>query len=211
MRSDPKNESACDPGRYSCRAGILAIVLLASSIHALDGAEVKDIDTREVNSQYSDGMIAFPPARGLGFEPEGFREAGYPSAPDPADAAILAIIAEALRWRGVPYAYGGSTVSGADCSGYVEAVLAKATGKGRVFPRSSGGYATLGEKVSGPIHPGDILVFSRGGEIYHVGIALSETSFIHSASEGDRTGVIISTLDEGNWRRRLAGVRRLSR
>jgi cell wall-associated NlpC family hydrolase len=58
--------------------------------------------------------------------------------------------------------------------------------------------------------PGDILLFARDGAIYHVGIALSASTFIHSASEGERQGVIISSLGDGNWRARLVGIRRLA-
>jgi cell wall-associated NlpC family hydrolase len=38
---------------------------------------------------------------------------------------------------------------------------------------------------------------------------LSETTFIHAASEGARTGVIISSLSDGSWQRRLYAVRRI--
>ncbi len=164
----------------------------------------------EVDSAVHAPALVLPIARGLSFEPDPLFSLKPPPLPDPMDESVLAIVAEALRWKGVPYAYGGSSMSGTDCSGYVGAVLAKATGMGRVFPRSSGDYAIVGERVSGQMSPGDILLFARDGEIYHVGIALSSETFIHSASEGEKRGVIISSLDDGNWRRRLVGVRRLS-
>ncbi|MDP2816413.1 MAG: C40 family peptidase [Rectinemataceae bacterium] len=167
-------------------------------------------EAREIYSSDSNPELVLPVPRGLSFEPDPFVSMKPPPQSDPMDESILAIIAEALRWKGVPYAYGGSSMTVSDCSGYVGAVLARATGKGKIFPRSSGDYAVFGDKVTDSISPGDILVFSRNGVIYHVGIALSKNTFIHSASEGERTGVIISSLDDGMWRSRLAGIRRLS-
>ncbi|MFZ3110806.1 MAG: hypothetical protein WA234_09000 [Rectinemataceae bacterium] len=45
--------------------------------------------------------------------------------------------------------------------------------------------------------------------MYHVGLALSADTFIHASSEGSRTGVIISSIHEGSWAKRLAGARRI--
>ena len=59
------------------------------------------------------------------------------------------------------------------------------------------------------IEPGDILVFAEAGKIFHVGIALSENSFIHAASDGPRKGVIISGLHESYWSQRLSGIRKI--
>ena len=40
-------------------------------------------------------------------------------------SSIHAILAEADKYRGVPYVFGGTTPSGFDCSGYVKYVFAK--------------------------------------------------------------------------------------
>ena len=39
-------------------------------------------------------------------------------------SSIHAILAEADKYRGVPYVFGGTTPSGFDCSGYVKYVFA---------------------------------------------------------------------------------------
>ena len=67
----------------------------------------------------------------------------------------------------------------------------------------------LEKRPGGGIRPGDILLFGAGARIAHVGIALSADSFIHAASEGPRTGVIISSLDESSWREDLVTARRI--
>ncbi len=119
----------------------------------------------------------------------------------------IAFIAEAVDWIGTPYRYGGRGSDGVDCSGFVRAVLI-AAGQSDV-PVSSRGFADYGEKVEGDIVPGDILLFAHGGIIDHVGIAVSSDSFIHSASVGTRTGVIISSLSENYWKSSFIGARRL--
>lgn len=77
------------------------------------------------------------------------------------------------------------------------------------LPRKSSSFASFGTAVDGGIEPGDILVFGTSRSVDHVGIALSSDSFIHAASEGARTGVIISSLDEGTWQSRLVCARRI--
>ncbi|GEM_PF-2938007 len=154
--------------------------------------------------------FAFPPARGLEWNelPRGIPDLGKID-PEIWDESRLAIIPAALKWLGTPYAFGGFGPEGLDCSGFVYRVLAQAAAPFGPFPRSSESFARFGARVEGEPDPGDILVFAREGAIYHVAIALSKDRFIHSASEGDRTGVIISSLYEGHWAARLAGVRRL--
>lgn len=151
-----------------------------------------------------------PPIRGLDFdEPYPELNDRGPVAVEPSSEEGLSLIAEALAWLGTPYRLGGFSKAGVDCSGFLYNVLKSTVPELGPFPRRSDEYAGFGAKAE-DIQPGDILLFSREGGIYHVGIALGESTFIHSASEGGRTGVIISSLYEGNWRRRLYGVRRLA-
>jgi len=120
----------------------------------------------------------------------------------------MRIVTEALGWRGTPYRYGGHARSGIDCSGFVNAVL-KAAGVAGELPRKSSGFAAFGEAVDGGLEPGDILLFGTAKGVNHVGIALSPDSFIHAMSEGARTGVVISSLDDGTWQSRFLGARRI--
>ncbi|MBL8966730.1 MAG: C40 family peptidase [Spirochaetaceae bacterium] len=139
--------------------------------------------------------------------------AGSVSAPLAASSSALVeregrLVAEALRWLGTPYAYGGQSRKGVDCSGFVGAVL-EAAGLLAEAPRRSEAFALLGEEAPGPRRPGDLLLFKRGGRIDHVGIALSSSYFIHAASRGPRRGVIVSSVEEAYWKRGFAGARRL--
>lgn len=159
--------------------------------------------------QAQDISSLLPPIRGLDFdEPREEVNGGGAIAPDPLASERIALIADALSWLGTPYLYGGRSRSGADCSGFLGSILASAlTGSGP-YPRKTDEYASFGIGTD-IIEPGDILLFALDGDIYHVGLALSADTFIHSASEGARTGVIISSLHEGNWAKRLVGTRRV--
>lgn len=160
-------------------------------------------------SQAQDIARLLPPVRGLDFnEPREDLIGGGIAAPEPRDLEMIDLIAEALSWLGTPYLYGGFSRSGVDCSGFLGSVLAAAmTGSGP-YPRKSDEYASFGLRTD-QIEPGDILLFALDGDVYHVGLALSADTFIHAASEGVRTGVIISSIYEGNWAKRLAGARRI--
>lgn len=91
----------------------------------------------------------------------------------------------ARRWLGVPYLWGGVTMGGADCSGFIQAVLWM---HGIAVPRDSDLQARTGEAVDldsdlGGLRIGDLLFFAEDGSeaISHVALALGGTSLIHSA------------------------------
>jgi probable lipoprotein NlpC len=59
-----------------------------------------------------------------------------------------------------------------------------------------------------------LVFFSAGKNVTHAGIFLGNNSagvgtFIHSASDGPKTGVIISTLNESYWKRTYTGSGRI--
>jgi cell wall-associated NlpC family hydrolase len=158
----------------------------------------------------ADELSAFLPiVRGLDFDdPRPQIQDKGPIAHNSAEEEDVLLIAEALDWLGTPYMVGGFSRSGVDCSGFLYKILRTAMPELAPFPRKSEDYARFGAETAA-IEPGDILLFAEDEAIYHVGLALSATTFIHAASEGARTGVIISSLDEGNWRARLYGARRI--
>ncbi len=113
----------------------------------------------------------------------------------------------ALSLQGTPYRYGKETPEeGFDCSGFVRHVYGK---QGVWLPR------TVREMASSlPIIPdddlrsGDLVFFNTSGRIYsHVGIFINDDKFIHAPSK--RTGrVLVSSMNNGYWRKRFTGVRR---
>ena len=59
-------------------------------------------------------------------------------------SSIHAILAEADKYRGVPYVFGGTTPSGFDCSGYVKYVFEK---QGISLPRLADEQYNVGVEV----------------------------------------------------------------
>ena len=186
------------------RAAFLAFALLC----AIGRAQAQEPSVKAA-SWSQDISTILPPIRGLNFDdPRADISDRGPVSPELFSEEGISLIAAALAWLGTPYQLGGFSKAGVDCSGFLYNVLALTVPELKPFPRRSDGFASVGTEAS-TIEPGDILLFAYEKAIYHVGLALSSSTFIHSASEGARTGVIISSLREGNWSARLYGVRRL--
>lgn len=118
-------------------------------------------------------------------------------------------IAEAaVNYRGVPYRFGGTDRSGLDCSGLVFLSLRDSTGVG--VPRTVRSLQSWTEPLTrSALQVGDLVFFDTTGPLAHVGIYLGNEEFIHSASDGPQTGVIVSSLGEPYWSRAYAGAGRV--
>lgn len=101
----------------------------------------------------------------------------------PANAAMGArIIAEAEKYIGVKYVYGGTSPSGFDCSGLVQYTMKNV---GISVNRSSRDQYKNGVAVArSDLQAGDLVFFSKGGSITHVGIYAGNDKVIHSPSAG---------------------------
>ena len=120
-------------------------------------------------------------------------------APSPARAKI---VATAMQYVGAPYARGGTTPAGFDCSGFVMFVYGRA---GIALPHSAERQYRLGSAVAREdLEPGDVVFFDRLG---HSGIYIGNLQFVHATKPGDV--VKVSRLDEDWYRRRWVGARRL--
>ena len=100
-------------------------------------------------------------------------------------------VAEAQKYLGVPYLWGGETSKGFDCSGFVKYVFNQC---GLSLPRTTELQATVGSYVSkSGLRPGDLVFLQntyRAG-ISHVGIYIGNNQMIHASSS---KGVVISNL-----------------
>ena len=129
------------------------------------------------------------------------------AAPSPNVSQRIAFVNNALSYLETPYRYGGCSATGMDCSGFVYR-----TGVDVLelqMPRRSDALAEYSKRITDEeIQPGDLLFFNTVGGISHVGIYIGAGKFIHSASDGPRTGVIISSIQESYWKKtyRFAGT-----
>lgn len=109
------------------------------------------------------------------------------------------------QWWGVPYRIGGTTKSGIDCSGFVRGLVAETYGLD--LPRSSREQAQYCKRIEkSQVKEGDLVFFSSGRHISHVGMYLTNNKFVHASTS---MGVIISDLDEPYWKRRYSYAGRL--
>ena len=119
-----------------------------------------------------------------------------------------AAVAEAKRYLGTPYHWGGSTPdSGFDCSGLVQWAYGKA---GISIPR------VTDQQIMAPgatkidrdhLLPGDLIFFrDDSGYVHHVGMSLGGKKFIQAPHTGDV--VKISSLNEAYYAQHFTGGRR---
>jgi len=121
------------------------------------------------------------------------------------------LIDYSMNLRGIRYNYGSENPNnGFDCSGFIR--YATKNSINVALPRTAQEMYNCMEKISpSEREPGDLVFFRANGRIDHVGIYLGRYQgsgslhgreiFINAASQGPRTGVVVSALDEPYWRR----------
>jgi len=109
------------------------------------------------------------------------------------------VVETAMRYRGVPYVWGGSSPSGFDCSGLVRYSFAQL---GVSLPHSSRAQFKYGTAVARDnLLPGDLVFF--GSPIHHVGIYVGGGNMINAPYTG--TNVRVDDIS----RRDYVGARRI--
>lgn len=115
------------------------------------------------------------------------------------------VVNAALKYLGIPYRWGGYSLGGLDCSGFVKAVFAC---HGVALPRVARDQARVGTPIGWTqLQPGDRLYFAcKGGEIDHAGIYMGNGLFIHSSIS--RGGVAVDKLAKPFFANSLVAARR---
>ncbi len=109
------------------------------------------------------------------------------------------LIQQGREYLGCPYRSGATGPATFDCSGFVMTVFKE--GAKIQLPRKASSIYEKSEKIKREeLESGDLVFFSVNGKINHVGIYEGDGMFIHSASDGSKTGVIESSLNERYWK-----------
>ncbi|OCA82822.1 C40 family peptidase [Pseudobacillus wudalianchiensis] len=123
-----------------------------------------------------------------------------------ADAAYSAdsVIAEAKKYIGTPYKWGGTTPRGFDCSGFIQYAHKQV---GLSLPRTAAQMYQKGSAVTkSELEPGDLIFFSTySSGASHVGLYIGDNQFIHSASKGVR----IDKVSNSYYQKRYLGSKRI--
>lgn len=99
-----------------------------------------------------------------------------------------AIAAEAQRYVGLRYVYGGNSLSsGADCSGFVLAVYRASGVSTSNIPRSSRDLAASNQGTTitrSQIRPGDMVFYGNGGVVSHMAVYIGNGKVANMSSVG---------------------------
>lgn len=115
----------------------------------------------------------------------------------------------ALKFQGVPYAFGGSLPSGFDCSGFIYYIF-KNSGY-NIGRTSVAGYRQVAPTIkANELRPGDIVFFQNTYKqgLSHMGIYLGGGKFVHA---GTSTGVTIASVYDSYWSKHLHSYGRFNR
>ncbi len=121
---------------------------------------------------------------------------------DLVDSRVQRVLSLAYAQLGAPYIYGGDSIDGFDCSGFVSYVYKSSIGK--KLPRTSKEQSKYGIRVDRfELIPGDLVFFdtAKRGYINHSGIYLGHGKFIHASSSKRAKSVIISNIDRGFYKK----------
>lgn len=135
------------------------------------------------------------------------------------DAEREQLLANARAMLGMPWRHKGRRASGADCIGFLRLLI----GTIRHIPETRMDYGRtphngklragmceyLGEPVTGPMQPCDIVTMRWSGEAHHVGMIVPHwyhgVGLIHAdnTAPGEAGGRVIEHGIDAAWRRRI--------
>jgi len=125
------------------------------------------------------------------------------------NAQIQLLLSNAKEQLGVPYKWAGADPSGFDCSGFTSYIYKQS---GISLPRRAVEQYQYCQPISAEqASAGDLVFFSNGTEVNHVGILISQKGdpkqMIHASSS---KGISIVEIDASSyWKSRLVGYGRI--
>lgn len=122
------------------------------------------------------------------------------------------ILSTASLFTNAPYLWGGKSILGIDCSGFVQVVFSI---HGYSLPRDARDQEMCGEAVSdiSQSEPGDLAFFANAeGKVVHVGLLMKGQSILHASGSVhidrvDSTGIYSDSL--GKYTHQLHSIKRI--
>jgi cell wall-associated NlpC family hydrolase len=118
------------------------------------------------------------------------------------------VLFEIVKYLETPYQYGGETLTGIDCSSFIQQVFKNSIDQS--LPRTASEQFLIGSNIFSEkqLKFGDLIFFDTQKIKYpgHVGIYLGENLFAHSSSS---RGVTVSSLQSSYYADRYVGAKRL--
>ncbi len=168
------------------------------------------IGTKKMNIPFGSSLPLFENGKGQIGELE-YTYEGSSWNSDLQEKSIKNILDLSRSWLQAPYLWGGRTVLGVDCSGFVQLMM-KMIGVG--LPRDAWQQAQVGEPVKKlkEARAGDLAFFDNKEDIVHVGILLDNDQIIHSSGQVridqiDKKSVI--NMETGVRMQKLRAIRRI--
>lgn len=97
--------------------------------------------------------------------------------------SVVSLAVKIANTNSVPYVWGGSSLSGMDCSGLVDYVYANAEGK--QLPHNTVALEScVNQHAVSEAQPGDILFWGQHGATYHCAIYTGNNQFVAAAKPG---------------------------
>ncbi len=112
------------------------------------------------------------------------------SLPETSNIEFIKVI---VPWLGSPYKYGGNSINGTDCSGFVSSIFSSFF-KIELDRTSLLIFQNARKINKSEVKEGDLVFFKTDGKkVSHVGITMTPNHFIHASS---KKGVVVNSLNE---------------
>lgn len=160
-------------------------------------------DVPDVETMREDHLVVEKPSEGSTSQKDG-TSSDVITVTSLTDREEIVKISEGLL--GVPYKWAGVTPEGFDCSGFTGYVIRKSLKK-NLSHRAADQYKEVKKVKRKDVQVGDLIFFSNGGTINHVGIVYSmENNSIQMIHSSSSIGIsIVDIYESAYWKRRIVG------